>query len=131
MTFKLSQRSLERMEGVDPRLKEIAELAIKLTLVDFGIPKDGGLRTTERQKELHAMKVSMCDGVKNKSRHQSGKALDFYAYKEGAALWTTQELAMVATAFMQAALILGHKIEWGGLWESFQDMPHVQLMEDD
>jgi len=34
----------------------------------------------------------------------------------------------VACAMLQAASILGHKLEWGGLWP--WDKPHFQLLED-
>lgn len=127
MTFQFSERSLERMEGVDPRLKEIAKHAITISKIDFGIPADGGLRTAERQAELFATGKSKADGVKNKSRHQSGNALDVYAYVEGKASWEKEHLAMVAAAMLQSASILGYKLEWGGLWKSFVDMPHFQI----
>lgn len=127
MTFQFSKRSLERMEGVDPRLKEIAKHAITISKIDFGIPQDGGLRTAERQAELFADGKSKADGVKKKSRHQSGMALDVYAYVEGKASWEKEHLAMVAAAMLQSASILGYKLEWGGLWRSFVDMPHFQI----
>lgn len=130
MTFRLSDRSLHRMVGVDRRLIEIARLAITLTPVDFGIPGDGGLRSAERQHELFDQGVSKCDGVDKKSYHQTGKALDFFAYVGGAANWDPKYLSMVACAFMQAAIILGYKIKWGGLWKGFRDMPHIQLIGD-
>ena len=50
MDFKLSQRSLDRLKGVDPDLVEVVKRAIDLTEVDFGVSE--GLRTLERQKEL-------------------------------------------------------------------------------
>ena len=37
MTFKLSQRSLDRMEGVDERLVAVAKAAIGHTKTDFGV----------------------------------------------------------------------------------------------
>ena len=50
MTFKLSQRSLDRLEGVDDRMVSLAKYAIGITKVDFGIPHLGGLRTMEQQR---------------------------------------------------------------------------------
>ena len=55
--------------------------------------------------------------------------IDFYAYVDGKASWDEGHLALVATAFMQAAIKLGYKIQWGGLWKGFKDMPHIQLVE--
>jgi len=127
--FKLSKKSIERREGVDSRLIEISNLAIKLTVVDFGHPADSGVRTAERQLELFKSKKSKADGYKKLSNHQSGKALDFYAYVDGKASWDTEHLAMVAAAFLQAASVLGYQLEWGGLWRNFKDYPHVQLLD--
>ena len=129
MTYKLSKRSLSRLEGVDQRLKEVALLAIQITAVDFGIPEYGGKRSLEDQQELYSRdpKVTSCDGVDKRSRHQDGEAIDFYAYVGGKASWEKEHLVMVACAFFQAAIILGHQIEWGGLWKGFQDLPHIQL----
>ena len=52
MTFKLSQRSLDRLEGVDERMVSLAKYAIGITKVDFGIPHLGGMRTMEQQRQL-------------------------------------------------------------------------------
>ena len=125
--FKLSDKSKQRREGIDPRLIEISDLAIQISVIDFGIPGDGGLRTAERQNELFEDGKSKADGYDKLSEHQSGNALDFYAYVDGAASWEPEHLAMVAAAFLQAAAMLGYKLKWGGLWKSFKDMPHVQL----
>jgi len=129
MTFALSSSSKERREGVDSKLIAISDLAITISTIDFGIPADGGIRTAERQMELFAAGKSKADGYNNLSYHQSGRALDFYAYVDGAASWKKEHLAIVAAAMLQAAGILGHKIRWGGLFKSFQDMPHIQLIE--
>lgn len=136
--FKLSDKSKQRREGIDPRLIEISDLAIQISVIDFGIPGDGGLRIAERQHELFKDGKSKADGYDKLSEHQSGNALDFYAYVDGAASWEPEHLAMVAAAFLQAAAMLGYKLKWGGLWKSERskiingvpygwDMPHVQL----
>lgn len=129
INFRLSERSRANMQGVDPRLIRIAEMAIEITRVDFGIPADGGIRTAERQNELFKAGKSKLDGYNKKSEHQSGKALDFYAFVDGKASWEKEHLAQVAAAFLQSASILGIKLNWGGLWKSFLDMPHVQLVD--
>ena len=130
MAYTFSTRSRQRMERVDYRLKEIADLAITLTLIDFGIPKDGGKRTADRQRELFDKGLSKCDGIDRLSYHQKGRALDFFAYVDSKASWDETHLAMVATAFLQSASILGYKLQWGGLWRGFRDMPHVELLDD-
>lgn len=127
--FNLSQKSRKNMHGVDPRLIRIAEMAISITRIDFGIPTDGGIRTADRQNELFKTGKSKLDGFSKKSEHQSGKALDFYAFVNGRASWEKEHLAQVAAAFLQSASMLGIKLNWGGLWKSFLDMPHVQLVD--
>jgi peptidoglycan L-alanyl-D-glutamate endopeptidase CwlK len=116
------------MDGVDKRLIDIAHRALEISPIDFGIPGDGGLRTAERQNELYCDGKSKCDGYDKESYHQTGKALDFYAFVNGSASWQEYHLAIVGAAFLQAANELGHRLEWGGLWKSFKDYPHVQLV---
>ena len=127
--FKLSTRSNERLTGVDPRLIKVIELAITITSVDFGIPADGGIRTADRQKELFDKKVSKCDGYKNKSYHQTGKAFDVYAYVNGAADWNRNHLTSVAAAILQASAMLGYNVNWGGHFKSWQDYPHFEIKD--
>ena len=139
--FKLSENSKKNREGIDPRLIKIDDLAITISLVDFGHGPDSGLRTDERQHKLFLDGKSQKDGFHHRSAHQDGKALDFYAYVDGKASWKHEHLAMVAAAFFQAASILGYKIRWGGLWKSQHpdlingipygwDMPHIELIEE-
>lgn len=137
--FRFSRSSLERRAGIDPRLIEIDDLALSLSKIDFGHPSDAGIRTAARQNEIFKDGNSQCDGYNNLSYHQSGLALDFYAFVDGKASWHPPHLAMVAVAYLQAASALGYKLEWGGLWSTNQtvdsipygfDCPHVQLKEE-
>ena len=54
MAFSFSTTSRARMRGIDERLIRIAERAIVLSKIDFGIPAHGGLRTAEEQAQLYA-----------------------------------------------------------------------------
>ncbi len=125
--FRFSKTSESRMSDVDPRLIEVARRALEISKIDFGIPQFGGLRTAEEQNQLHKDGASQLDGYDKKSYHQTGKALDVYAYIDGKASWEREHLAMVACAMLQAAAELGVQLEWGGLWSSFVDMPHFQI----
>ena len=129
MGFKLGKNSINNLAGVDGRLIAIADLAIELTNIDFGIPSTGGLRTTEDQAKLYEAGVSQADGVNNKSYHQSGKAMDVYAYVDGKASWDKLHLAVIASAMLQASAQLGYKLKWGGLWKSWQDYPHFEIKD--
>lgn len=116
------------MYGIDPRLQEIAFRAIDKTKIDFGIPSSGGYRTTEQQRELFDEGKSKADGVNKMSKHQTGKALDFYAYVDGKGSWEPEHLAQVACAFLESAIELGYNVRWGGLFKNFTDMPHIELI---
>ena len=138
MTFTLSNRSKTRRAGVDPRLIEISDWAITLTVVDFGHPQYAGWRTDAEQFALYSAGKSECDGINDLSFHQKGMALDFYAYVDGKASWEPHHLAMVNVAFLQAASMLGHKLEAGILWSGKEiingvrygwDCAHIELVE--
>ena len=129
MSFKLGKNSINNLAGVDGRLIAIADLAIELTNIDFGVPSTGGLRTEADQAKLFADGVSKADGVNNKSYHQSGKAMDVYAYVDGKASWDKLHLAVIASAMLQASAQLGYKLKWGGLWKSWQDYPHFEIKD--
>lgn len=127
--FKFGIASKNRLRTVDKRLQEIAGVALSISKVDFGIPSNGGLRTADEQNRLYHNGKSQLDGYKRKSFHQTGKALDVYAYVNGKASWEKEHLAMVACAMLQAASALGYKLEWGGHWINFVDMPHFELSD--
>lgn len=125
--FKLSDNSINNLDGVNPIIYKIVTRALQITKIDFGIPRDGGLRTAKRQRELYAAGKTTLDGVTKKSHHQSGNAFDVFAYVDGRASWDEYHLTHVAVAIMQAAAELGQPLEWGGFWSDFVDMPHFQL----
>jgi len=127
--FYFGKRSKNILEGVDVRLQIIAKAALENTKIDFGFPSSGGLRTAQEQNQLFRIGKSKLDGYKKRSYHQTGKALDFYAFVDGKASWDKYHLAMVAAAFLQAASDLGYKLQWGGLWQDFEDYPHLQLID--
>ncbi|KKP64362.1 MAG: hypothetical protein UR61_C0047G0004 [candidate division WS6 bacterium GW2011_GWE1_34_7] len=126
--FQLSQTSYNRLKGIDQRLIDIVTMAIITSPIDFGIPQDGGLRTVERQKELFDLKKSKCDGYKNKSYHQSGRAFDIYAYVDKKASWDRAHLKTIADhLILVAKRDFDINLEWGGNFKGFVDMPHFQI----
>lgn len=127
--FRLSTKSKQHAEGVDERLIRLANRALEITKIDFGIPSTGGVRTESQQSELYRYGKSKVDGITRRSKHQDGIALDFYAYVDGKASWEKEHLAQVAAAFLQAAIELNINIRWGGLFKSFLDMPHIELVD--
>ena len=126
--YKLSKRSLSRLDGIRSVLIAVLVEGIKDSPYDFGIPKTGGFRTANDQKELYNLGVSKCDGVKNKSYHQSGNAFDIYIYEAGKANWNKDKLKLVAEHLKETAKNkYGISLEWGGDWISWQDYPHFQI----
>ena len=110
MTFKLSQRSLDRMEGVDERLVAVAKAAIGHTNTDFGVIC--GLRTIEEQRELYNKGASKT----MKSKHIDGNALDLMAYVGSRASWEIKLYFDIADAVKQGAIDVGVAVRWGGAW---------------
>jgi len=119
--FKLSDKSLDKMKGVNPALVAVVKKAIELSHIDFGVTE--GLRTVERQKELFKAGKSQT----MKSRHIIGEAVDLVAYVNGKVDWTWKYYEQIAVAMKQAAKELGIAIEWGGDWKTFKDGVHFQL----
>jgi len=110
MAFKLSLRSIDRLEGVDDKLIEVVTTAIKYTKVDFGVIE--GLRTIERQQEL----VDRGASKTMKSKHLEGKAVDLVAYIGPRVSWEISLYDDIADAMRQAAIELDVAVRWGGAW---------------
>lgn len=136
MAFQFSARSKERVSGVHPTVLSILDRALQISKVDFGIPEYGGLRSAEEQNKLYKKHLSKLDGYQKKSHHQTGKAVDFYAFVDGKASWEEPHLAMVAAAILQASSEIGVKASWGGLWSTNRivdgieygwDCPHIEF----
>lgn len=121
MGFKLSQRSLDRLAGVNEDLVKVVKLAITRSPLDFSVTE--GLRTVERQKELVAQKKSQT----MKSRHIVGEAVDICVLIDGKANWDLANYRKVADVFKACAEELGVTITWGGDWYTLKDGPHFQI----
>lgn len=126
--YQLSQRSKRHLDGVHPELVDVVKMAIQLTKVDFGIPASGGYRTAEQQNALFQAGKSQLDGYDKKSKHQSGLAVDVFAYVDGKASYDVGDLAQVAAAMLEAGHRLGVELRWGGLWKGFVDGAHFELV---
>jgi len=112
MSFKLSNRSLGNLEGVDERLVSVVKQAIEITKVDFGVVC--GLRTIEEQKELVASGASQT----MKSKHLEGRAVDLMAYIGSRASWELNVYDDIADAMAQAARDQGVALCWGAAWKN-------------
>lgn len=111
MAFKLSKRSLARLEGVDERMVRVVKTAISFSNVDFGVIQ--GLRTIEEQRELVAKGASQT----MKSKHLDGLAVDLMAYVGSRGSWELSLYDDITDAMKLAAIEEGVSIRWGAAWQ--------------
>lgn len=134
--YKLSKRSYHRLNGVNAILIGILTEAIKDSPYDFGIPREGGFRTSDEQYELYQIGrraiegesiITYCDGYEKKSQHQHGLAFDIYGYVDGKATWDKKILKEIALHIIDTAYYdFRTELSWGGNWKN-PDLPHFQL----
>ena len=107
--FKLSSRSLEKLEGVNPVLVDTVKEAIKLSSVDFGVIY--GVRSLAEQEKLY--KSGRSQTMKSKHLIQDDKtshAVDLMAYDGSNPSWDIVMYDDIADAMKAAALKLVLKL---------------------
>lgn len=141
--FKLSQRSLNSLNGVDPNLVKVVKRAIELTEQDFIVIE--GLRTREQmminygkgrtaaQLAVHGIPASYAKPKEDKvtwlknpfaSNHAKGKAVDIVP---NPVTWDDlNKFKLINEAMQAAAKELGVKLSYGGDWTK-KDYPHWEL----
>ena len=124
MSFKLSQRSLDKMKGVDDTLVEVVKEAIQLTKVDFGVTF--GMRTLEQQKELYDSGRSQT----MKSKHLDGRAVDLVAYFDSDVSWELNVYDDICDAMAEAARRNTLAIKWGAAWSEGDIRMYTGTAED-
>lgn len=124
MTFRLSQKSLDRLSGVHPDLVAVVKRALEISEVDFAVLE--GVRSKTRQAQLFKEKATKTLN----SRHLTGHAVDLGAYVAGSIRWDWPLYYRIADAMKAAAEELGTPLTWGGDWETFPDGPHFELPWD-
>ena len=136
--YRLSKKSLAKLEHAHPDHQKLWAAVIKSTPIDFGIAFT--YRTPEEQFDLYkkgrmlvgdnwviedrSKIVTYKDGYKKLSKHNfsPSKAVDIYAYINGKASWDTAHLAAIYGVVMTVADILlatgeiTHKITCGADW---------------
>ena len=118
MTYRLSQRSKQRLSGVHPDLVAVVKRAIEITEQDFAVTE--GVRNIERQRQL----VAKGKSTTMNSRHLTGHAVDLVPFPVS---WDWEYFYPIADAMKEAAKELKVDLEWGGDWKTFKDGPHFQL----
>ena len=110
MIFKLSQRSLDKLEGVHPDMVKCVTSAINYSKVDFGVIC--GMRSEAEQREL----VQKGASKTMKSKHLIGHAVDLMAYVGSRASWELNLYDDIADAMAKAAKEHNVPIKWGAAW---------------
>ena len=116
MSYTLSTRSLERLNGVNESLVNIVKNAIKTTKVDFGVTC--GLRTKSEQAELVKKGASQTMNSRHLPQESTGTshAVDLVAYISGRVSWELNLYDDIADAMKDAAIKEGKPIRWGAAW---------------
>ena len=124
MTFKLSDRSIAKLEGVDETLVEVVKEAIQLTKVDFGVTF--GMRTLEEQQKLFDSGRSQT----MKSKHLEGRAVDLVAYFGSDISWELNIYDDICDAMAEAARRNTLALKWGAAWSEGDIRMYTGTAED-
>lgn len=137
MTIRLSQRSLNKLSGVDSRLVAVVKRAAELASAseDFSVLE--GRRSVARQRSLYAQGRTMPGPVVTwtmQSKHIDGEAVDLLPYPDG---WSAplSRFNAISSLMFKAAKELGIKLRWGADWDKDgkprergeTDSPHFEL----
>jgi peptidoglycan L-alanyl-D-glutamate endopeptidase CwlK len=117
MAFVLSQKSIDRLDGVKDQLIDVVTRAIEISTVDFGVTE--GLRTTETQRKY----VETGKSQTMESKHLTGDAVDLVAYINGQVSWELNLYDNLADAMKQAAIEKNVAIRWGAAW----NVPDIRM----
>tara|TARA_Y100000114_G_C11746412_1_gene321856 strand:- start:820 stop:1287 length:468 start_codon:yes stop_codon:yes gene_type:complete len=115
MVFKLSQKSLDKLNGVHPDLVKTVERAIELTDTDFGVIY--GVRDLETQKRLFSTGKSQTMASKHLIQDDGySHAVDLMAYDGSNPSWDIVDYDNIANAMKKASEEVGSSIKWGASW---------------
>lgn len=138
MTFRFSQRSLDRAKRVDPELIAVAADALAISRVDFGFTEEQS-RTWEEQREKVRRGVSKTMNSKHMipKGETVSKAIDAVPWIDGKFQWGDGQWRVItadgravfpfyeiAAAMREAAIKRGVRIRWGAVWDRvLNDLP--------
>jgi peptidoglycan L-alanyl-D-glutamate endopeptidase CwlK len=112
------------IDAVDRVLDQMAKFGSPMMVTD-------GVRTEAQQKKLYAQGrttpgriVTYADGVKKRSNHQSGRAIDCTFVVNGQPSW---DESLPWELYGETAESEG--FAWGGRWRT-PDKPHIEMPKD-
>jgi hypothetical protein len=122
MTFKLSQKSLDTLKGVNEKLIATVHDAIKISTVDFSVGE--GMRTLERQSLL----VKSGKSKTMNSKHITGQAVDLWAYVKNSVSWELKHYYDIAHAMRDSAIKNNVILTWGAVWDKrLNDIKNTEI----
>lgn len=143
MSVKIEDLQPDVQEKVKRALREMDQLGIKYSIhytlrteleqialyaqgrqpleMVNSLRKTAGLRPIPASENVYT--VTNCDGVKKKSAHQSGRAIDIVPLIGGRPSWP---VAGSALWYPIADCMKRNGFTWGGDWKDFPDFPHFQ-----
>lgn len=127
MTFALGARSLSLCTHVDPRMMAVANLAITLSMQDFGFTEEQSRTVAEEAEKVrqgfshtmhshHLINDGSLGWEKTPSLKGFSGAVDAVPWHNGAFAWDWDLIYPIAAAFKAASLKLATPITWGGCW---------------
>lgn len=131
MSYHFSVQSLQRLETLDPKLKQLVQAVLGLSLIDFSIIQ--GFRTQAEQDAAFASGNSKLKWPQSKHNSFPSQAVDLLPYPTG---WNKKEpFYYLAGLMMSTASFLHINLRWGGDWnqngdlfdQSFLDLAHFEL----
>ena len=129
MAFKLSGRSLNKLEGVHPTMVDTVKRAIQLSKVDFGVIY--GVRSLAEQKRLYEAGRSQTMRSKHLLQDDdTSHAVDLMAYDGKNPCWELNLYDDIADAMKTAAKETGARIRWGAAWTIDNIAEWERPMED-
>ena len=130
--YYLGTRSQRQLIGVNPYLAFAVYEAIKITKQDFGIIKNGGLRSEQDQDDLYAQGRTTPGIIvtwTRESNHEEGNAVDLVPFVNGNFTWEDKYFAEIAEAMKIVIAFHELPIEW--LYDvKGIDKPHWQVTTD-
>lgn len=143
MKYKVSNSTIERLKGVDPRLVIIFITYLTMEKKDIGCTY--GLRTDEEQADI----LKKGNSTVKRSKHQAvvesvttpsgfriklpiGNAIDIVAYRDGKQVWERAYYKDIIEDMREIARFYGWQdiLNWGWDFKSINDPYHISIKKD-
>lgn len=114
---------MNNLSNVNYKLALVVGYALGISKIDFFVNE--GFRTQEKQQEYYKKGVSKVDGVKIRSQHQFGRAIDIYYVGWRKDKDDNEKWRLLIDTFRIVGKQLGIKLIFGYDWG--WDKPHIEL----